>query len=152
MNKYLIFLLSIFFCVPLSAKEIKVSKSGVVKSVKQALQQAKDGDVIKIEKGIYKEYDINVEKSVKIIGEDGVIIDGQKKGKIFQVYADGVEISHMTIQNVGISYTTDFAAVRLTKCKNFVLSNLNLKRKIIKKTIMTKPYNVSHYQSIKYLK
>ena len=127
MNKYLIFLLSIFFCIPLSAKEIKVSKSGSVKSVKQALQQAKDGDVIKIEKGIYKEYDINVEKSVKIIGEDGVIIDGQKKGKIFQVYADGVEISHMTIQNVGISYTTDFAAVRLTKCKNFVLSNLNLK-------------------------
>lgn len=111
----------------LQAKEIVVSKNGDVRSVKKALSMAKDGDIIKITKGTYNEYDLNVTKSVKIIGEKGSVIDAEKKGKIFQVYADEVTIKDLTLQNVGVSYTTDYAAVRLTKCKNFLIEGLTLK-------------------------
>lgn len=109
------------------AKEIVVSKTGEVQQIKKALLLANDGDIIRIKKGIYQEHDIDVLKSVKIIGEKGVVVDGQRKGKIFQIYADGVSLKNMSILNVGESYTTDYAAVRLTKCKNFVIENLTLK-------------------------
>lgn len=108
-------------------KEIVVSKNGEIPSVHRAIQLAKDGDVIRIKKGVYNEYNLDIHRSIAIIGENGAVIDGQKKGKIFQIYADGVSLKNLTLQNVGVSYTTDYAAVRLTKCKNFSIEKLSLK-------------------------
>ena len=67
------------------ANTIEVCANCEVTSLKEALEIATNGDTIYLKQGIYKEYDIQVDIEVSIIGEDGVIIDGEKKGNILSL-------------------------------------------------------------------
>lgn len=118
-----------FVGINLNGKTLTVCSSCEIKTIRQAIDLASEGDEIRIKKGVYREYDLNITKKLKIIGESGVVIDGEKKGQIFWVNkVDGVELRDMKIINVGVSYTTDFSAVRMNKCKNFVIDNLHLEK------------------------
>ena len=71
-------LLLILFIIPLLsvASTIKVCKSCKVSSITVAVDLAKDGDSIIVAKGIYKEHNIIIRKSLSLIGVDNPIIDG----------------------------------------------------------------------------
>lgn len=125
----------IFFSLMLSflssnliAKTIVVCETCAVKSIKEAIAMAQDLDTLLIKKGTYKEVDIIVNKQLTIKGEDYPIIDGEFKGEIIRVTSDNVTIDGLFIINVGTSYTEDFAAVRVQKCKNFLIQNLVLEK------------------------
>ncbi|MCT7904403.1 nitrous oxide reductase family maturation protein NosD [Candidatus Ornithobacterium hominis] len=122
-----IFVLLLLLSIFAKGREIIVSPDGQLSSIKKALTQANNGDVIKLKKGVYREYNIEITKSVKIIGESGVVIDGEKKGQIIHILADGVELRNFTVQNVGSDISTIYAAVRLSSCQDFFISNLVLK-------------------------
>lgn len=122
-----IFVLLLLLSIFAKGREIIVSPEGQLSSIKKALTQANNGDVIKLKKGVYREYNIEITKSVKIIGESGVVIDGEKKGQIIHILADGVELRNFTVQNVGSDISTIYAAVRLSSCQDFFISNLVLK-------------------------
>ncbi|MGI9526297.1 MAG: nitrous oxide reductase family maturation protein NosD [Weeksellaceae bacterium] len=124
--KYILLILFLVFNLA-QAKTITVCKTCEVNTVKGAMKLAKDGDIIHIKKGVYKEIDIDITKQVVINGEKGAIIDGDKKGEIFHIKADHVTLRGLTIQNVGISFTSDHAAVRLTNSKYFLLEKLTLR-------------------------
>lgn len=116
-------LLSIF----ISAKTITVCESCELKSIKAAIKIAQDGDVIKIKKGVYREHNILVDKQVKIIGEIGSVVDGEKKGEIFNIIADNVTLKYLTIRRVGISSIKDWSAIRVSNSKNFTIEHNTLK-------------------------
>ncbi|MDO5655616.1 MAG: nitrous oxide reductase family maturation protein NosD [Flavobacteriaceae bacterium] len=120
----------LFVCANvLNAKTITVCNSCGVKSIKEAISQAQPGDQIIVQEGIYKEYDLIINKKLSIIGEGNVIVDGEKKGGIFIIsQSDGVTLKNLTIQNVGNSYSADYAAVRVTQSTNFHLENLKLRQ------------------------
>tara|TARA_R110002074_G_scaffold696_5_gene4029 strand:- start:185930 stop:187087 length:1158 start_codon:yes stop_codon:yes gene_type:complete len=99
-----------------------------VKTVKDAIEIASENDTILIKKGTYKEYNINVNKPLTIIGENYPVIDGELKGEIIRITADNVTLDGLFIINVGTSYTEDFSAVRVVKSKNFVIKNLVLEK------------------------
>jgi len=108
----------------LSAKEIRVCKSCPIKSIKTAISQADSGEIVCIEKGIYKEYNLLINKAVTIQGEGLPTIDIQRKGYGFKVIkTNNVHISGLKLINVGQSFTSDFAAVYLSYCKQFSLQN-----------------------------
>ena len=109
------------------SQQIEVSPTSKVKTIAQAIELAKTKDTILVKKGVYKEFDILIKKPITIIGEEGVIIDGQKKGYIFKVNSDKVTLDNLTLINVGQSYTKDFAAIYISRSKNFMLKNLRLK-------------------------
>lgn len=92
------------------------------------MEAANPGDTIYVKKGTYKEYNIGIAKPLTIIGEENTIIDGENKGEIITIQANNVTIDGLTIVNVGTSYTTDYAAVRVVKSENFLLQNLKLQR------------------------
>ena len=54
-------------------------------SLKATLALAKDGDTIIVEKGIYKEQNIEITKAVVLIGKDFPVFDGEEKYEIFSV-------------------------------------------------------------------
>lgn len=112
--------LSIF---SLQAKQIEVCSNCEIKSIKEALIAANDGDEIIVKKGVYKEHDIKINKSVKIIGVDLPTIDGENKETIFSVSTDNFSIEGLRIINVGQSYTKDFAAIYVSRSKHFTLQN-----------------------------
>lgn len=118
--KYVHLLFFIFLPVFLwSQSVIEVCPSCGVRSIRQALQQAKDFDVIQVTGGVYKEGNLVIDKKVKLIGKNHPILDGQSQNEILTIEADSVVVSGFKFINVGESYTKDFAAIRMVKSYGF---------------------------------
>ncbi|MFP2996438.1 nitrous oxide reductase family maturation protein NosD [Spongiivirga sp. MCCC 1A20706] len=126
--KHIIFFVCILYWFIGESKTIDVCAACDIKSVKDAISKAQDTDTILIKKGIYKEYNILVDKPLTIIGNEYPIIDGEDKGEIIRVVADNVTIDGLFIINVGTSYTSDHAAIRVVRCENFVITNVVLEK------------------------
>lgn len=133
--KTLFYISFIVFCLSLSlslgqvyGKTIEVCASCGTKTIKEAVANASDHDTIVIKKGNYKEYNIKITKPLTLLGIGNPVIDGENQGEIITIQADHVSLDGLTIVNVGTSYTTDYAAVRVVKSEDFTLTNLTLKR------------------------
>jgi len=98
------------------------------KLVGDAITAATAGDTILVKKGTYKEYNIVVDKPLTIIGEQYPIIDGEDKGEIIRIVSDDVTIDGLFIINVGTSYTSDHAAIRVVRSENFFIQNVVLEK------------------------
>jgi len=117
-------LLFFFFCTLIvSAKQIEVCSSCSIKTIKEAINIAEDGDEIYIKKGVYKENNIIINKTVSLIGEKGAIIDGEQAGGIIIFESDNFTIRGLKIINVGMSYTVDYAAIKVIKATNFTIED-----------------------------
>lgn len=123
-----IFLLLMLSASSVFSKTLTVCQSCEYKTIKSALQAAKDGDTILVKPGIYKEANIKITKSISLIGEGMPTIDGDHIGEIITVGADNVTIDGFKIMNVGLSYTTEHAAVRVVKSNGFLIQNLEMEK------------------------
>jgi nitrous oxidase accessory protein len=102
---------------------ILVNKTGNITSISQALHAAENGDEIIISSGTYKESNLVIDKSVKLMGRGNPTIEGNKKDEIFTVNSDQVTISGLTIKNAGVNYLRENAGVRLNNVQNCVIEN-----------------------------
>lgn len=118
----------LFFVANTYAQKIIVCNTCDVTSIKEAINKAKDFDTILVKKGTYKEYDIKIDKPITLKGEDYPVIDGENKGEIITIISDNVTVDGLYIINVGLSYTEDFAAIRVRKSKNFLIQNVVLEK------------------------
>ena len=110
------------------ANTIEVCTTCQYNSVKDAIAKANAHDTIIIKSGTYKEHSIVIDKPLTIIGENYPIIDGEKKGEIITVVSNDVSIDGLFIINVGVSYTEDYAAIRVRKSENFEIKNIVLEK------------------------
>ena len=110
------------------SSDLEVCKDCTFKSIKSALAQASDHDTLLIKKGTYQEYDLIVDKPLTILGIENPIIDGMDKGEVIRIVSDSVNVSGISIINVGTSYTTDFAAIRVVESKHFSIRNVELEK------------------------
>ncbi|RXJ50082.1 nitrous oxide reductase family maturation protein NosD [Gelidibacter gilvus] len=127
-NYIIFFLTALLSMTNVWSNTITVCSSCSVKTIHEALQQASEGDTILVKKGIYKEANLKIDKGITIIGEDLPTIDGDAKGEIITIGADNVTLDGFKIINVGVSYTTDYAAVRVVNSSGFVIQNLELEK------------------------
>lgn len=119
----------LFFLISLNllqAKQIVVCKTCEVSTIKNALELAKNGDEIFIKKGIYKENDIEVNIEVTIYGEEGTVIDGNNQGGVLLMTSSNFVLRNIKIINVNVSYIKDYAAIKVVRCKNFIIENIVL--------------------------
>lgn len=121
--KHKILLFFFFLSLTISAKQIEVCSSCSVKTIKEAIEIAESGDEILIKEGIYKENNIVINKSISLIGEKGAIIDGEDAGGIIIFESDNFTIRGLKIINVGMSYTIDYAAIKVIKATNFTIED-----------------------------
>ncbi|WP_084696434.1 nitrous oxide reductase family maturation protein NosD [Maribacter thermophilus] len=130
--KQVVFLLILIFNllsgVSQQPKRITVCETCELKSITEAIKTASDHDTLVIKKATYKEYNILVDKPLTIIGENYPVIDGEDKGEIIRIVSDNVTIDGLFIINVGTSYTSDYAAIRVVKSENFVIQNVVLEK------------------------
>ncbi|WP_324026279.1 nitrous oxide reductase family maturation protein NosD [Maribacter sp. BPC-D8] len=124
----LIFTLVLMVTANLWAKPIVICDSCEVKSISEGIKIAMEFDTLLVKKGTYKEYNILIDKPLTLIGEDYPIIDGEEKGEIIRIVSDGVTLDGFFIINVGTSYTTDHAAIRVVKSENFLIQNVVLEK------------------------
>jgi len=119
----LFFLLILFISFTQIFGQIIVKKSGKISSIQDAINSATPGDTIIVEEGVYKEFDISINKPITLIGLNYPVIDAEEKGYILSINADSVTISGFKLINVGKSYTKDYSAIHTYRINNFVIEN-----------------------------
>lgn len=108
------------------AKDITVSPSSNITSIKNAIEISNAGDRIIIKKGFYREGSIVIDKQIELTGEGFPEIDGANQFQIFTVKSDGVKIRGLAVKNSGAGNLNDIAAIRLENVKNCVIENNRL--------------------------
>jgi nitrous oxidase accessory protein len=116
--------LLLFVSTSLLSQTHEVCSNCKLKTLNGAIQFAAEGDTILVKKGTYKEYNIIVDKPLTIQGENYPIIDGEDKGEIIRIVSDKVTIDGFFIINVGTSYTSDYAAIRVVRSKDFLIQHI----------------------------
>lgn len=124
------FFLIILVCyLPSFGKTIPVCSQCTFNSIQKALAMAQNGDSILIKKGIYKEKNLLIQKSLTLLGENYPILDGEFKYEILTIDADNVVISGLQIQNTGHSSLNDLAGIKVLSSEkvsiidNYLLNN-----------------------------
>jgi len=123
---YKIVLFFLLVSSTIAAKQIEVCDSCNIKSIKEAIKVAESGDEIVVKRGVYKENNIIINKSITLTGEEGAVIDGENAGGILIFETNNFTIKGLKIVNVGMSYTIDYAAIKVIKAKNFSIENCTL--------------------------
>ena len=103
--------------------EIIVAQDGAVKTIRRGLELVADGGRLVITGGVYRENGLRISRPVRIVGQDFPVVDGGGKGELFLVSGNDVAISGMRFRGVGVSYTEDRAAIRVTEASGCAITD-----------------------------
>jgi len=78
------------------------------------LQTVQDGDVIELGPGIYQGNFI-IEKSIKLIGQQGVILDGGQSGSVIKIVAEDVTVKGLYIKGSGSDHVKADSGIFIDK-------------------------------------
>ena len=91
--------------------------------LQEAIDNAKEGSILKLPKGIYKG-SIKINKPISIIGkEEGVIIDGLGEGTVIEIDGPYVTIKNLTIIGSGERHDKLDAAIKISNSKQSEISD-----------------------------
>jgi nitrous oxidase accessory protein len=94
-----------------TAAELKARADQPLQAV---LDRALEGDVVRLEPGIYKG-GIRIDRPLTLIGQPGAVLDGAGVGNVVTVTAPGVTVRGVTIKGSGLSLQTMDSGVFLEK-------------------------------------
>jgi nitrous oxidase accessory protein len=91
--------------------------------LQEAIDNAKEGSILKLPKGVYKG-SIKINKPISIIGkEEDVIIDGLGEGTVIEVNSPYVTIKNLTIIGSGSRHDNLDAAIKISNSKQSEISD-----------------------------
>jgi nitrous oxidase accessory protein len=105
------------------ARTIVVGKDELITSLRKGIEIANNGDTVLLKKGIYKEGNIVVDKSIRLIGLNGPTLDGENKYEILTVSGHRILIKGIHFQNSGYSSMNDFASIGLVDARDCIIEN-----------------------------
>jgi nitrous oxidase accessory protein len=108
---------------PALARTIPVGSNQAVKSIKQAIGLAREKDTILLHAGIYREGNIQLSKSLVLLGQNSPVIDGESKYEMLTITGKNIVISGITFRNAGYSSLNDYAAVKIVDATNIIIEN-----------------------------
>jgi nitrous oxidase accessory protein len=105
------------------ANRIVVGKDKVISTLREGIKTAKDGDTILLNKGIYKEGNIIINKAIHLVGIDGPVLDGENKNEILTLTGKNIVIKGIHFANAGYSSMNDYAALKIIDATNILIEN-----------------------------
>jgi len=106
---------------PAARAELEVCPTCALRSVRTAIERAAPGERIVVRAGRYREGNLVVDKPLELVGDGEAILDGGGEVEVLTVRANDVSVRGLVIENSGMSYTTDLAAIRVEDARNCVL-------------------------------
>jgi nitrous oxidase accessory protein len=100
-----------------------VDQKSKLHSIKSAIAHTVDGDTIRILKGVYKEGNLVIQKSIVLVGIDYPVLDGENKYEIFTVAANDVSIVGLKMINTGVGSINDISAINAIEAKRLKVLN-----------------------------
>lgn len=95
--------------------------------LQEAIDNAPEGSILKLPKGLYKG-SIIIKKPISIIGkEDGVIIDGEGNGTVVTIQSPFVTLKNLTIQGSGERHDKIDAGIKISNSKQSEISNCTIR-------------------------
>jgi len=116
-------ILFLFIVSNIFAKTIVVGKNKMTTTLRQGIKAAKDGDTVLLNKGVYKEANIIIDKPVYLIGIDGPVLDGDYKNEILTLTGKNILIKGIYFANAGYSSMNDYAAIKIIDATNVIIEN-----------------------------
>jgi nitrous oxidase accessory protein len=116
-------ILCFVFWLQVNANTIEVGAQKQYQSITAAITAAKDGDTILVDKGIYQEKNLAINKQLILKGINHPLLDGEKKYEIISIRADNVTIDGFLLEHSGVSSMTDFAAIKIYNRHNATIVN-----------------------------
>jgi nitrous oxidase accessory protein len=113
-------LLLVLICMILHPFAIRANEH-IVKageSIQAAVNRSKDGDIIRVMPGTYKEKGILINKKIVLTGVNYPVLDGENKYEILTVTADHVVVEGFEIIQSGYSSMDELAAVRIKQASH----------------------------------
>lgn len=119
--------LLILFCLTTNllsfSKTYSVGEGRMFNTIKSALQKANKGDTLLVYFGHYKEGNLNLDKSVTLIGINYPILDGEFKHEIVSFRADYITLQGFKIIHSGADEVKNIGAVRLYDSRFSIIRN-----------------------------
>lgn len=112
-----------FYCFQANANSIFVGKEKEFQTITAAVAAANNGDTIIVEKGLYHEKNLILNKSLVLIGVGYPVLDGEKIYEIISIKADNVTVDGFLLQHTGVSSIVDYAAVKIYNRRNASIIN-----------------------------
>lgn len=112
--------------LPLWAHTIIVAPGTKVATLKQAVNLAKNGDTIRVEKGTYISLNTIVDKELTILGQNQPILDARYQEEVLTITSSHVKLDGFIIQNSKTGSMRDFAGIRLSNVEFVTISNNTL--------------------------
>lgn len=111
--KFHICLSFLLFFNCLWSQKIEVGSDKSVKTIKKAIELAKTGDTIIVNKGIYREGNVIIDKKIILQGKDLPVLDGQQKYEVVSIKADSVIFSGFKVINSGYASLNDPCGIKI---------------------------------------
>ena len=105
------------------ANRIIVGKDKAITTLREAIKAAKDGDTVLLNKGVYKEGNIIINKAICLIGIDAPVLDGEHKNEILTLTGKNIVIKGIHFANAGYSSMNDYAALKIIDATNILIEN-----------------------------
>jgi parallel beta-helix repeat protein len=103
------------------------SGPGNYTKIQDAIDNASDEDTVYVYNGTYNEFNISINKSIFLLGEDkySTIIDANLSGNCIDIFSDNVTIRGFTIRNADFPNGTGIALYshNTTICDNIITNN-----------------------------
>jgi nitrous oxidase accessory protein len=92
-------------------RELRVCAGCDLKSPAEAIAVSRNGDTVLIDGGLHRVGTLAVDRSITLRGINGATLDGEGKGHVIDMLADGITIEGLIIENPGVSDMKEFAAI-----------------------------------------
>ena len=99
--RWLVTILFIFILDNAFGNTIVVGRDKTISTLRQGIKAAKNGDTVLLNKGIYKEGNIAINKSIYLIGIDAPVLDGDNKNEILTLTGKNIVIKGIHFINAG---------------------------------------------------
>jgi nitrous oxidase accessory protein len=116
----------VVFTITANAKTWIVRPAGPLQTLQEAINNAMPGDTIMVERGVYREPTIVVNKPLYLKGIGYPVLDGQKKNEIMIIKSSRVIVEGFALQHSGYSGYNDIAAILIVNSRNVIIRNNKL--------------------------
>lgn len=105
------------------AGTIRVGKTRAINSIRKGIDIARSGDTILVDKGLYKEGNIIIDKPLHLIGVQQPVLDGQNRYEIISIKSDKVTVEGFMVKSSGQSSMQDIAGIRVYNKRHVIIRN-----------------------------
>ena len=105
------------------ARVIVVGKNKTVSTLSQGIRSAKAGDTVLLNKGVYREGNIIIDKAIFLMGIDQPVLDGENKNEILTLTGKNIVVRGIHFVNAGYSSMNDYAAIKIIDATNILIEN-----------------------------